>query len=141
MKIDEKMLIEKAREVLGNSYAPYSNIHVAAAVLTSKGNVYTGVNVENSSYGLTICAERSAIAAMVSAGERKPVAVAVVTDMEEPIPPCGACRQVISEFNADALIIMHSVKSGKTIVMSLRELFPSPFKLSASSKESIENIT
>jgi len=124
-----KALIEKAAQALPNSYSPYSNVHVASAVYTDKGNVYVGVNVENSSYGLTICAERSAIAAMVSAGERKPLYVAVVTDLEEPIPPCGACRQVIAEFNPKAVIIMHSAKTGKTIVKNLRELFPQPFKL------------
>ncbi|WP_042667451.1 cytidine deaminase [Desulfurococcus amylolyticus] len=129
VNINIEGLIDKAKSFLSNSYAPYSNIHVAAAVLTDKGNIYTGVNVENASYGLTICAERSAISAMVAAGERRPVAVAVVTDMDNPIPPCGACRQVIAEFNPKALIIMHSVKSGKTIVKNLEELFPQPFIL------------
>ncbi|WP_440059263.1 cytidine deaminase [Thermogladius sp. 4427co] len=124
-----KRLIEEAARILPNSYAPYSNIHVASTVLTDKGNIYKGVNVENSSYGLTICAERAAIANMVSNGERKPIAVAVVTDMDEPIPPCGACRQVIAEFNDEAVIIMYSIKSGKLVVKNLRELFPSPFKI------------
>lgn len=129
VNINIEGLIDKAKLLLSNSYAPYSNIHVAAAVLTDKGNIYTGVNVENASYGLTICAERSAISAMVAAGERKPVAVAIVTDMDNPIPPCGACRQVIAEFNPNALIIMYSVKSGKMIVKNLGELFPQPFIL------------
>ncbi len=122
-------LIEEAVKVLPNSYAPYSGIHVASALITDKGNIHRGVNVENSSYGLTICAERSAISAMVTAGERKPLAVAVVTDAEHPIPPCGACRQVIAEFNEEAEIIMYSVKSGERIIANLRELLPSPFKL------------
>lgn len=128
-EVDINLLIKRAEEALPNSYAPYSNIHVASAVLDERGNIHVGVNVENSSYGLTICAERSAIAAMVAGGARKPIAVAVVTDLEEPIPPCGACRQVISEFNKDALIIMHSIKSRKTVVVKLSELFPSPFTL------------
>jgi len=127
--MDVGRLINEAVKVLGNSYAPYSNIHVAAAVLTDKGNIYRGVNVENASYGLTICAERSAISAMVASGERNPLAVAIVTDMDKPIPPCGACRQVIAEFNPRALIIMHSVKTGETIVKSLEELFPQPFSI------------
>ncbi|HIQ03937.1 MAG TPA: cytidine deaminase [Desulfurococcales archaeon] len=127
--VDVNFLVEKAKSVLGNSYAPYSNIHVASAVLTKSGRVYLGVNVENSSYGLTICAERSAISSMVTHGERELVAVAVVTDMDKPIPPCGACRQVIAEFNPEATIIMHSVKTKETIVMNLKELYPQPFKL------------
>jgi len=129
VSIDVGRLINEAVKVLGNSYAPYSNIHVAAAVLTDKGNIYRGVNVENASYGLTICAERSAISAMVTSGERNPLAVAIVTDMDKPIPPCGACRQVIAEFNPRALIIMHSIKTGETIVKSLEELFPQPFSI------------
>jgi len=129
VSIDVGRLINEAVKVLGNSYAPYSNIHVAAAILTDKGNIYRGVNVENASYGLTICAERSAISAMVTSGERNPLAVAIVTDMDKPIPPCGACRQVIAEFNPRALIIMHSIKTGETIVKSLEELFPQPFSI------------
>ncbi len=130
--IDEKTIekpVSEARKVLGNSYAPYSSIHVAAAILTDKGSIYHGVNVENASYGLTICAERTAIFNMVTHGERKPVAVAIATDYEKPIPPCGACRQVIAEFNPEATIIMHSTRSGETIVVNLKELFPSPFSL------------
>lgn len=122
-------LIEEARKVLSNSYAPYSGVHVAAAILTSNGNVYRGVNVENSSYGLTICAERSAVSAMVTNGDRDPVAIAIVSDLEEPIPPCGACRQVLAEFNPRMKVIMYSVKSKKTIIKNLEELFPQPFKL------------
>ncbi len=123
-------LIDEAIKILNNSYAPYSNIHVAAIVYTDKGNIYKGVNVENSSYGLTICAERSAISAMVTAGERTPQIIVIVTDYSEPIPPCGACRQVIAEFNPKAMIVMYSIKSRKKIVTSLDKLFPQPFKLS-----------
>ncbi len=122
-------LVERARGVLGNSYAPYSGIHVAAAIVTAGGRVYLGVNVENSSYGLTICAERSAVSAMVTGGDRDPVAIAIVSDTEEPIPPCGACRQVLAEFNPDMVVVMHSVRSGKTYAARLSELFPSPFRL------------
>lgn len=128
-EIDVGFLIEKAKSVLGNSYAPYSGVHVAAAILTRSGRVFLGVNVENASYGLTICAERSAIASMITAGEREPAAIAVITDLDKPIPPCGACRQVIAEFNPETTIIMHSTKTGKTIIKNLKELFPEPFKL------------
>lgn len=122
-------LIDSAVKVLKNSYAPYSGIHVAAAVLADSGRIYTGVNVENASYGLTICAERSAIASMVTGGDKRPVAVAIVSDTDEPIPPCGACRQVISEFNPEATVIMYSVKTGGRIVTNLGEIFKNPFKL------------
>lgn len=122
-------LIHSAIKVLGNSYAPYSGIHVAAAILADSGRIYTGVNVENASYGLTICAERAAVAAMVTGGDRKPVAVAIVSDTDEPIPPCGACRQVISEFNPEATIIMYSVKTGRKIVTNLGEIFKNPFRI------------
>ncbi len=122
-------LVSEAIKVLKNSYAPYSNIHVAAAILTDKNNIYLGVNVENSSYGLTICAERSAVSAMVTAGEYNPVAIAIVTDYEKPIPPCGACRQVLAEFNPGIEIILHSTRSNETIITSLEKLFPNPFKI------------
>lgn len=129
MTLNDEALISIAVNALKNSYAPYSRIHVAASILGSNGKVYTGVNVENASYGLTICAERSAIVQMVGDGERKPVKIAVVTDLENPIPPCGACRQFIAEFNPDVEIILHSASSGKTVKTRLSELFPNPFKL------------
>ncbi|MCC6040984.1 MAG: cytidine deaminase [Desulfurococcaceae archaeon] len=122
-------LVEKASSILQNSYAPYSNIHVASAVLCENGEVYVGVNVENASYGLTICAERAAIASMITSGCRKPLVVAVVSDTEKPIPPCGACRQVIAEFNPNATLVMYSLKSGEMIIKSLSELFPHPFRI------------
>lgn len=124
-----EQLVEEAKKVLKNSYAPYSGIHVSSAVLTNSGRIYLGVNVENSSYGLTICAERSALTAMVTAGERSPVAVAIITDLDEPIPPCGACRQFIAEFNSEAVIIMHSVKSGKRVISKLSDIYPNPFRI------------
>lgn len=122
-------LIKKAESVLNNSYSPYSGIKVASAILCDSGRVYLGVNVENSSYGLTICAERSAVSAMITGGDRKPLVVAVVTDLDEPILPCGACRQVLSEFNPNALIVAYSVKTGRKMVFRLNELLPQPFSL------------
>jgi cytidine deaminase len=118
-------LVERAKAVLNNAYAPYSKFKVAAAVRTKSGRVYTGVNIENASYGLTICAERVAVFKAVSEGDRDIEAVAVYTDTEEPTPPCGACRQVIAEFNPDALIVMASGK--KTVVVRLGELLPHAF--------------
>ncbi len=118
-------LVERAKTVFNNAYAPYSKFKVAAAVRTKSGRVYTGVNIENASYGLTICAERVAVFKAVSEGDRDIEAVAVYTDTEEPTPPCGACRQVIAEFNPDALIVMASRK--KTVVVRLSELLPYAF--------------
>lgn len=92
----QKTLINRAMEVREMAYAPYSHFHVGAAVLTSSGDVFTGCNVENASYGLTICGERAAICAAVAAGQKEIVAVAVVTSGGA--SPCGACRQVLSEF-------------------------------------------
>lgn len=123
-------LIKQASMVLNNSYSPYSGVKVASAILCGDGRVYLGVNVENSSYGLTICAERSAVSAMITGGGRRPIAVAIVTDLDEPILPCGACRQVLSEFNPDVTIVAHSVRSKKTVVYKLSDLLPQPFKLS-----------
>ncbi len=124
-----KKLIEQAVNVLKNSYAPYSKIHVAAALETENGNIYLGVNVENASYGLTVCAERSAVFNAVTHGERKFKRIAIVTDMGEPIPPCGACCQVLAEFNPDIEVIMYSVKSKKAVITKLSAIFTKPFRL------------
>ncbi|MGB9703955.1 MAG: cytidine deaminase [Pyrobaculum sp.] len=118
-------LIERAKEVIGNAYAPYSKFRVAAVVKTKSGKIYTGVNIENASYGLTVCAERVAVFKAVSEGDRDIEAVVVYTDTEEPTPPCGACRQVIAEFNPNALIIMASRK--KVVESNLSQLLPNAF--------------
>ena len=128
-KAEIQRLVEEAEKILPNSYAPYSGIHVASAVLSENNRVYLGVNVENASYGLTICAERSAISAMISNGDKKPEVVVVVTDMDKPIPPCGACRQVIAEFNPEATIVLYSVRSRELLITKLDKLFPNPFTL------------
>jgi len=118
-------LIEKAKAAIDNAYAPYSKFKVAAVVETKSGKVYTGVNVENASYGLTMCAERVAVFKAVSEGDRDIEVVVVYTDTEEPTPPCGACRQVIAEFNPEALIVMASRK--KVVTAKLSELLPHAF--------------
>ena len=91
----EDELVAAARSAHGNAYAPYSQFHVGAAVLASSGVIYAGANVESASYPVGICAERSAIAAAASAGERRIEAVAIVTDTDDPVCPCGMCRQMI----------------------------------------------
>jgi cytidine deaminase len=116
----------RARE---KAYAPYSGYQVGAAVLAPDGNIFAGCNVENASYGLALCAERSAVAQLVAAGARVPLALVVVTQGPEPGAPCGLCRQTLSEF-ADDLPIGLAVASDPTprIFKSLRELFPEPFR-------------
>ncbi len=123
-----KDLIEKAKKLLVNSYAPYSGIRVSAIVESNTGKTYSGVNVENASYGMTICAERSAISSMVTSGDRVIERIIIVTDYPEPIPPCGACRQVIAEFGKpDTLVVSHSITSDKTRVWLFKDLFPCVF--------------
>src|SRR5690349_1402627 len=99
--MDSENLIQMATEARECAHAPYSKFKVGAALLDSSGRVFTGCNVENASYGLTVCAERVALWKAVSGGERKFVALAVVADGERPPSPCGACRQVLWEFSED----------------------------------------
>jgi cytidine deaminase len=96
--IDWNALRDAARAALRHAYAPYSGFQVAAAVLAADGRTFTGVNVENASYGLTVCAERNAIAAAVASGVREIAALAIVCSGDSATPPCGACRQVLCEF-------------------------------------------
>jgi cytidine deaminase len=121
----EKDLVEIAKKARENAYAPYSKFKVGAAILTEDGRIFTGVNVENASYGLSICAERVAVFKAVSEGYRKFKAIAVVADTDNPTPPCGACRQVLAEFgNID--VIMANLK-GDVKIMKLSELLPEAF--------------
>jgi len=118
-------LKEKALSVLSNAYAPYSGIRVAAAVEAEDGSVYLGVNVENASLGLTICAERAAVAAMITAGRRKICKVVIVSSTAEPLPPCGACRQVLAEFgDDDTVVASFSAATGEHMEWRLGELAP-----------------
>ena len=120
-----KKLLEMAKKARENAYAPYSNFKVGAAIITEDGKIFTGANVENASYGLSICAERVALFKAVSEGYRKFKAIAVVADTDGPVSPCGACRQVLSEFG-DMDVIMANVK-GDMEVMKLSELLPESF--------------
>ena len=121
----DKELIEAARKYRENSYSPYSHFKVGAAVLTKHGKVYGGCNIENSSYGLTNCAERTAIFKAVSEGEREFAALAVIADTDGPCSPCGACRQVIADFRIPR-IIMANLR-GEVKVVTLSELLPFAF--------------
>ncbi|HUS18253.1 MAG TPA: cytidine deaminase [Terriglobales bacterium] len=124
-------LLHSARTAMANAYAPYSNFHVGAAILTGEGKVFTGCNVENASYGLTICAERNAIFAAVAAGDGKIKleikAVAVTNSQNVACSPCGACRQVIAEFGKDAAIFYQG--PGGVKELSAGELLPDCFSL------------
>jgi cytidine deaminase len=122
----QRELIGKATEVRGKAHAPYSRFHVGAAVLTASGEVFVGCNVENASYGLTICAERAAVCAAVAAGHTKIVAVAVATSGGA--SPCGACRQVLSEFGPAMEIVLADADELTNVrVTSLDKLLPEQF--------------
>lgn len=126
--MDTFRLIDKAREAQEAAYAPYSNFKVGAALASESGNIYIGCNVENSSLGLTICAERAAISRAVSCREYEFQAVAVVSSGGDYCFPCGACRQVISEFGKDIDVIAVNGK-GDYMIKSIKELLPYSFKL------------
>lgn len=119
-------LEEAARAASTQAYAPYSHFPVGAALLTAAGKIYAGCNVENAAYGLTNCAERTAIFTAVASGERGVAAIVVYTPTENPTPPCGACRQVINEFGPDCLVISLGT-SGKRVEAVARELLPGAF--------------
>ena len=118
-------LIAAARSAQAQAYAPYSNFRVGAALESVDGTVFTGCNVENASYGLTICAERAAISAAVGAGARKFRRAVVVSDVDPPAAPCGACRQVLAEFGLDLPI--EGVGPRRRVTWRLSELLPSAF--------------
>jgi len=121
-----KNLIEAARQVRDNAYATYSGFAVGAALLAVDGRVFTGCNVENLSFGLTSCAEKTAVCNAVAAGVRQFQGLAVVTDNPEPVSPCGACRQVLYEFAPDLWVVCATI-AGKQKIFYLRELLPHAF--------------
>jgi cytidine deaminase len=123
MDINEDSLLKAAAEARANAYAPYSKFTVGAALLTKSNEIFSGCNVENISFGLTICAERAAVAAAVSKGHVDFLAIAIVADSKVPAMPCGACRQVLAEFNPE-LKILTSTTSGERETVSLTDLLP-----------------
>lgn len=120
----EKLILaaQFARE---KAYVPYSSFKVGAALLTKGGKIYTGCNVENASYGLSNCAERTAIFKAVSEGESEFAAMAIVADTKEPVAPCGACRQVLAEFSINKIIMCNL--HGQQYIATLEELLPYSF--------------
>ena len=122
-------LIEAALAAREHAHAPFSRFRVGAAVATESGRIFTGCNIENATYGLTICAERVAVFKAISEGARDLHRVAVATDREAPAPPCGACRQILWEFCGDAELVLVNLQH-KTEVVRLSEIFPRPFDAS-----------
>ncbi|CAN5520823.1 cytidine deaminase [soil metagenome] len=132
--LDEALLgklVAEARRARKNAYAPYSNYRVGAALATESGKIFAGCNVENASYGATICAERNAILHMIAAGESKPKAIVIVTGGDKPAPPCGMCRQVLVEFVRDMPVVLIGESDAGDVRrdLELGTLMPEVFEL------------
>ena len=123
---EARKLLEEAKAACANTYSPYSRFMVGAAVLARDGSVYHGTNVENSSYGMTMCAERTAVGNAISAGQKDIVAVAVYAPVDS-ISPCGACRQFIIEFGVNIIVIFRS--RGNVVQKLITEMLPFQFKM------------
>jgi cytidine deaminase len=128
MVTEKEMLIQAATEAMHRAYAPYSGFKVGAALLSRNGEQFTGCNIENHSYGLTICAERTAIFKAVSAGIREFQMMVIIADNPEPVIPCGACLQVMAEFNTKLQLICMNTDH-LTAEYTLDSLLPLPFHL------------
>ena len=126
--IENKKLLEAARQAAEQAYAPYSNFKVGAALLADSGIVYTASNMENASYSLSLCAERAALAKAVSDGERDFLKIAVYSDKQHPVVPCGACLQSLAEFDAELDIISEDA-DGSITVKKLNKYLPQAFKI------------
>lgn len=126
MSENDKKLIEFAIKARENAHAPFSNFKVGASLLSETDEIITGCNIENATYGLTLCAERVAIFKAISEGKKKFKKIAVVADTEKLTPPCGACRQIIWEFCGDIEVILANLQ-GNTKMFQIRELFPNAF--------------
>ena len=129
MTIDYKLLMDTAKEASKKSYSPFSKFAVGAGVLTSSGKVYGGCNIENSSFGMTICAERCAIFKAVSDGEKEILAVAIYSPNEDDCYPCGACRQVMYEFQGYKEIEIITEEKGNLNIKKMSDFLPFGFKI------------
>ena len=127
MADDIRPMYEAAKEAAQNAYAPYSKFHVGAAVRGDDGQIISGCNIENASYGLTICAERNAIAAAVGQGKRNLTDVVVYTPLEKILAPCGACRQVMAEFMAPDAKVTLTNACGNAQTWTVEQLLPAAF--------------
>jgi len=124
---DDKKLISEAEKARKNAYAPYSKFSVGAALLSRNGKVYTGANLENSSFGQTVCAERLALYKAVSVGEKDFKKIAIVASGAKPVTPCGICRQALFEFSPELEVVCANLR-GKVKKYTLKQLLPHPFK-------------
>jgi cytidine deaminase len=122
-------LLEAALEARNNAHAPFSKFRVGAAIEDESGRIFTGCNIENATYGLTICAERVAVFKAISEGARKFKRIAVAADTDVLTPPCGACRQILWEFCGDSELTLVNLQ-GKTETFRMKDLFPRPFDAS-----------
>jgi cytidine deaminase len=125
--LDKNLLIEEAKKARSQAYVPYSKFQVGAAILANNGEVIHGCNVENASYGLSNCAERTAIFKAVSEGKKDFAAIAIVADTKRPVPPCGACRQVMAEFFDEDTPVYLSNLHGDMEETTVKELLPGAF--------------
>ena len=127
--IDYKLLMDKAKEASRMSYSPFSKFAVGAGVLAESGKIYSGCNIENSSFGMTICAERCAVFKAVSEGEKKILAIAIYSPNEDDCYPCGACRQVMYEFQGEQEIEIITEEKGNLNVRKMSDFLPFGFKI------------
>lgn len=125
-RVDWQALLAAAEAAREHAHAPYSRFRVGAALLAADGRIFAGCNVENRTFGLTVCAERNAVVQAVAAGAGPPEAVAVITDASPPAPPCGMCRETLAEFAADLPILLANPQGERQLV-HLRDIFPQPF--------------
>jgi cytidine deaminase len=131
---ERAILISAASRARENAHAPYSQFRVGAALRANSGRIFTGCNIENSSFGLTVCAERVAVFKGLSEGERRFDAIAVVADTERLTPPCGACRQILWEFCRDAEVVLANL-SGQITIRRVSDLLPDAFDASFMEKK------
>lgn len=123
----KETMLQLANEVMNNAYAPYSKFLVGACIRTTDNELFVGCNIENISYSMTLCAEASALGAMISAGKKAIAEVAIVSSGESPCPPCGACRQRIAEFSKQNTPIHMTAADGSVHTQLFSQLFPEPF--------------
>ncbi|AEF17953.1 cytidine deaminase [Thermoanaerobacterium xylanolyticum LX-11] len=127
--MDYEKLLEVAKEARESAYAPYSKFKVGACVITNNGKIYKGCNIENSSYGLTNCAERTALFSAYANGDRDIEAIAVVADTDGPVSPCGACRQVMYELGGEDMTVILGNMKGDFVVKKAKDLLPYAFSM------------